>query len=447
MDRHDTPDTLSIYGLDAEAREHVAEAGALLLPHLDRILDQFYAYVGSVPAMAAMFRDPEMMAHARAAQKAHWTLMLKGTFGDDYRASVQRIGRVHFRIGLDMNWYAGNYARFASQLQAILAEAVANRLGRARISRLTPLLSALTRTLFLDLGMAVDAFHAAQQEDFTDRLHRLGTEFEAQVGKITETVASAATQLSAAAQGMSARTETATGEATRTIQVAADAAAKVLSVSSAAEELSASIHAITGQVTDASRISARAAEKAQRTDDLVQALRASGDEIGGVVDLISDIASQTNLLALNASVEAARAGEAGKGFAVVASEVKHLSMRISDATNDISAKIHQMQKDTADAVSSLHEIGETIRQMATISTAIATSVEEQRHATDEIATNAEATATITDRMTHSIESVGGTIRDTGTTAGEVLGAARALSTQSDALSSQVGRFLAGLRVA
>ncbi|MGR3323666.1 MAG: protoglobin domain-containing protein [Pseudooceanicola sp.] len=447
MTPYDTPDTLSIYGLDPDTRQCVARAGTLILPEIDRILADFYAYVVTVPAMAAVFSSDAVMAHARQSQKAHWSLMFRGEFGADYRASVERIGRTHFRIGLDMNWYAGCYARVAAHVQAILADAMANRFGRVRAAELAEMQGAVTRTLFLDLGMAVDAFHAAQQENFTDRLHALGADFERQVGQIASEVAAAATELSAAAEGMTTKAGLAGRESDDTLKAVNETAAKILSVSSAAEELSASVSAITRQVGEASRIASAARQRAERSDKLVQTLRTSGEEIGGVLHLISDIASQTNLLALNASVEAARAGAAGKGFAVVASEVKHLSMRISDATKEISEKINVMQGGMGETAESLRDIGDTIRQLDEISLSIATAVEQQRHATADIATNAEATAARTERMTRSIGTVEGTVRETGVTAADVLAAAQDLSRQSDRLTVQMNAFLTGLHAA
>lgn len=447
MSQFDTPDTLEHFGLNLATRRDVAAAGDLVRPHLDQVLDRFYAYVRGVPSLRALFSDEQSLNRARQAHKAHLSRLFDGRFDDDYRAAIHGLGRAHAQIGLDLTWYAGAYARIATDIQQRLADELSGRFGRVRVDRVTPMTAAVTRAFFLDFGIAVDAFHAAQQEHFADRLNSLGQGFEAQVGQIAQSVAAAATQLSAAAQGMAGKTDQANRESGRMVDQATDAAAKILSVSSAAEQLSASISAITGQVKDASRVSNDAARKAERTDGLVQALKTSGDEIGGVVELISDIASQTNLLALNASVEAARAGEAGKGFAVVASEVKHLSMRISDATDGISRKIGQMHRDMVEAVEGIREIGETIRQMERISVSIAASVEEQRRATQDIAENAEATASGTETMKRSIEAVGTAVRDSGMTASQVLEAVRDLSGHSDALTGQVDRFMSGIRAA
>lgn len=83
----------------------------------------------------------------------------------------------------------------------------------------------------------------------------------------------------------------------------------------------------------------------EKLTDFVQTVQGLDEKSKGieeVVGLIQSISNQTGLLALNAAVEAARAGEAGRGFAVVAEEVKNLSTQVGDATNSISATLHDM---------------------------------------------------------------------------------------------------------
>lgn len=147
-------------------------------------------------------------------------------------------------------------------------------------------------------------------------------------------------------------------------------------VASAAEELNASIAEITRQVTESARISHQAVADARRTDAIVRALAENAEKIGEVVGLISNIAGQTNLLALNATIEAARAGESGRGFAVVAAEVKNLAAQTSRATQEIEARISDIQASTGEAVGAIKTIGATIEQVSGIAASIATAVEQ-----------------------------------------------------------------------
>jgi len=286
---------------------------------------------------------------------------------------------------------------------------------------------------------------AAEQRK--QEMRRLADSFEGAVGEIVGTVSSASTELEA-----SATTLTSTAERTQqltTVVAAAseEASTNVQSVASATEELSSSITEISRQVQESARVASEAVGQARSTTERVSELSKAATRIGDVVELINTIAGQTNLLALNATIEAARAGEAGRGFAVVASEVKALAEQTAKATGEIGQQISGIQTATQQSVGAIKDISDTIEKLSEISSTIAAAVEEQGAATQEISRNVQQAAHCTHQVSANITDVQRGASETGSASSQVLSAAQMLSTDSERLKLEVGRFLETVRAA
>jgi methyl-accepting chemotaxis protein len=278
-------------------------------------------------------------------------------------------------------------------------------------------------------------------------MHRLANEFEAAVGEIVETVSAASTELEAAAGTL---TQTADGTqrlATTVASASEEASASVQSVASATEELATSVSEIGRQIESSTQIARDAVRQAEQTDQRIHTLNQASTKIGDVVNLITTIAEQTNLLALNATIEAARAGEAGRGFAVVASEVKALAAQTAKATSEISEQIAEIQTATGDSVAAIKEISTTIQNISQITATIAAAVEEQGAATKEIARNVSQAAEGTTQVASNIIEVNRGANETGSASSQVLSSAQSLSSDSNRLKLEVGKFLATVRAA
>jgi methyl-accepting chemotaxis protein len=312
------------------------------------------------------------------------------------------------------------------------------------------------------MAMAVEilkqaSLEAARLRDAQERLKRqaaldqraaiaaVADAFEATVSDIVTRLGTSAMTMKDASSAMDQAATAATAGMAVAVEAASTTSGTVGVVAAATEELTASINEIARQIEQSSRTAAGAREEAARSSGAMAELALAAARVGDIVALIKGIAMQTNLLALNATIEAARAGDAGKGFAVVASEVKTLASQTALATEDIEAKVSDIQRLTDAAVAAIAGIDQTMEGMSAATTLIAVAVEQQDSSTRMIVGTIQEAAVSTAEVSSNVSAAGDLYRQTSGLASTVLAIASDVSSQTDALATEMHGFLQRVR--
>lgn len=120
-------------------------------PALDDLLRDFYNHVKKVPELSKLIGDHQ--TRLVSAQKTHWEKLFTSGFDADYQHSINAIGHVHCRIGLEPKWYIAGYKFVLVRLNKFLV-----RKYRRSMKDLGKILEHVTAAVMLDMDLAISTY-------------------------------------------------------------------------------------------------------------------------------------------------------------------------------------------------------------------------------------------------------------------------------------------------
>jgi methyl-accepting chemotaxis protein len=245
----------------------------------------------------------------------------------------------------------------------------------------------------------------------------------------TDTIATAAAEISSGNLDLSSRTE--------------QQASSLEETASSMEELTSTVRQNADNARQANVLAASASEVALQGGAVVAevvhtmaSINASSNRIVDIIGVIDGIAFQTNILALNAAVEAARAGEQGRGFAVVASEVRSLAQRSAAAAKEIKTLID-------DSVGKVDAGGKLVDKAGHTMTEIVASITRVTDIMGDIASASHEQTMGIEQVNSAIAQMDEVTQQNAALVEEAAAAAGSLQDQSSVLAQLVGTFKLG----
>lgn len=139
--------------------QRLRDAHPLLQQHADEIIERFYSYLLAHSHTRRILSEPGLLPRLKALQRKYFEELTSGEYGIEYFENRLRVGDAHHRIALSPEWYLGAYVKYLHIVSDVLGKAFSGDPDRFYQTMVS-----LTKVIYLDTGLALDAYHFRAQE-------------------------------------------------------------------------------------------------------------------------------------------------------------------------------------------------------------------------------------------------------------------------------------------
>jgi two-component system, NtrC family, sensor histidine kinase HydH len=119
--------------------------------HADEVINRLYDHILSFEETSAFFTNPHVLKRVKELQKQYFIQLTEGRTDAEYFEHRLRVGDAHQRIELLPQWYLGLYSKYVG----LIVEEVRKYDGDKTALETLP---SLMKLIFLDIGLAIDAY-------------------------------------------------------------------------------------------------------------------------------------------------------------------------------------------------------------------------------------------------------------------------------------------------
>jgi signal transduction histidine kinase len=148
-----------------EDRRRVQGLSPAFRTFVDEFVERFYAHLFAFPATAGLLQDPELVARLKTLQKRYFESLIEADLRSDYVENRRRIGHAHAEVGLEPQWFLGAFNQYVQHCFGYFASLPGQDVHEYSAATLS-----LMKFIFLDIGLALDAYFARSTEQLRTAL-------------------------------------------------------------------------------------------------------------------------------------------------------------------------------------------------------------------------------------------------------------------------------------
>ncbi len=153
-------DIRSQFEFTDEDQEHLGEIGEILLPFADQLADEFYDFLSQHPKTAEYFKTEEAVKRRKVTFKSWFNDLFTSQFDNRYLLRLQKIGKVHVKIGLDSYHVNASMSFVREQCRRLLVAQIKDGVCKE------DLLIALHKALDINLSIMTSSYQEEKIKKF-----------------------------------------------------------------------------------------------------------------------------------------------------------------------------------------------------------------------------------------------------------------------------------------